>query len=492
MIEKKQRSVGLNAVLSGIRSIFNVIYPLITFPYVSRVLQPDNLGKISFSQSLISYFSLIAALGITNYAIREGAKIRNDRNKIEKFATEIFSVNVITTIISLVALYSIVWLMPSLKSYSIIINILSISIIFTTFGAEWINSIYEDFLFITIRSIIIQIVLLILMFIFVKTPEDVIVYAVLLALSPVLIGISNRIYCRRYISIKFSFQCNFKKHIIPMLVFFASMASVTVYCNADLTMLGLIENDYHVGIYSLSVKIYNIIKGLLAAIIMVTIPRLSNYLGEGKNQEYNRLVNSTLNWLILILGPLIAGIIILARPIVMILGGEDFYASVTSLRILAVSLFFAIIGGIITNCINIPNGKEKVNLIATLVAAIGNVSLNFLLIPVLKENGAAFTTLIAEFLVGLVCIILGGDSIRLFDKKVFLTTFLHSIIGIALTISVWLIMSNVELNNVLMCLVVPAISIITYAVALFAIKDDYFLSFISTLSIKIRGVKNKR
>lgn len=471
----KMKSVKTNALLSGLRSILNVIFPLITFPYITRVLNPNNLGRITFSQSIISYFTLLAALGLSNYAIREGAKIRNEKAKVEKFACEVYSVNVITTICSLVLLFIITSLVPVLYSYAVIIYILSLSIVFTTYGAEWLNSIYEDYLYITVRSFSVQLISLVLLFLFVKSPDDVYVYAFLLSLSPALIGILNRIHCRQYFRIRFTLHCNFKKHIVPMLIFFANTVSVTIYCNADMTMLGLFKGDYNVGIYSLSVKIYNIIKGLLAALILVTIPRLSNYYGEDQRTKFKELITSVTYALLLLLGPMIMGIIILADPVVNILGGSEYAASVCSLRILSVALLFAILGGIITNSINIPIEKEKNNLIATAAAAIVNIVLNLLFIPLFKENGAAFTTLLAELTVIVVCLYLDKDITRYMNLKIVKSSLLHSFVGMVITLIVWFMIKAVVVNDILIVILTTALTVMIYAAALVVLKDRYIM-----------------
>lgn len=100
----KNKSLGINAVLNGIKNIMSVVFPLITFPYVSRVLQVENLGKYNFANSVNSYFILLAALGISTYAIREGAKYKGDREKISKFSSEIFSINICSMLISYIIL----------------------------------------------------------------------------------------------------------------------------------------------------------------------------------------------------------------------------------------------------------------------------------------------------------------------------------------------------------------------------------------------------
>lgn len=173
----KKKSLGLNALLNGIRTVLNTLFPLITFPYISRVLSVENVGKYNFALSVIQYFLLIAALGISTYAVREGTKFRDDKKKFSIFANEIFTINIISTIIAYILLVFTVAAVPKFKDYAVIIAVFSIEILFTTIGTEWIYSIYEEYAYITIRSIIFKVISIILLFLLVKKPDDYIVYA---------------------------------------------------------------------------------------------------------------------------------------------------------------------------------------------------------------------------------------------------------------------------------------------------------------------------
>ena len=156
---KKKKSVGINAVLNIIKQCCAIIFPLITFPYASRVLGVENYGKVNFGTSIISYFTLLAGLGITNYAIREGARIRDNKENFSAFVNEVFTINVVTTLISYAALFLTLIFWDKLGSYRVLILIQSLSILFTTIGTDWINSIYEEYAYITIRYVIVHIII---------------------------------------------------------------------------------------------------------------------------------------------------------------------------------------------------------------------------------------------------------------------------------------------------------------------------------------------
>ncbi|MBT9094481.1 oligosaccharide flippase family protein, partial [Lactobacillus delbrueckii subsp. bulgaricus] len=163
----KKKSLGLNAALNGFRSVLNIIFPIITFPYISRVLTVGEIGKYNWSNSFVSYFLLIAGLGVSTYAIREGAKFRNDRKTLSDFASQVFSINILSTLASYVLLLLCVLIFSKIHAYAICVFIFSIQIIFTTLGTEWIYSIFEEYAYITIRSILFKILSIVLLFIFV-------------------------------------------------------------------------------------------------------------------------------------------------------------------------------------------------------------------------------------------------------------------------------------------------------------------------------------
>ena len=163
-----KKSLKLNAFLNGLRNVLNIIFPLITFPYVSHILTVEGIGAYNFSNTFVSYFLLLAELGINTYSIREGAKYRNNKEKIEQFSSEVFTINIFSMLLSYILLVICLVLFAQLHSYILCILIFSLQILFTTIGTEWVYQIYEDYFYITLRSIVFQIISIIFLFIFVR------------------------------------------------------------------------------------------------------------------------------------------------------------------------------------------------------------------------------------------------------------------------------------------------------------------------------------
>lgn len=319
----KEKSLGINVVINVIRNVVNIIFPLITFPYASRALGVNSIGIYNFSYSIVSYFLLIAALGISTYAIREGARYRNNKELLTEFASEIFSINMLSTIITYILMFVVLVNCKSIEKYIVTILIFSIQIFFTTIGVEWLFTICEEFSYITIVNMIFKVISVFLLFLFVRNQNDYNQYAAITVFAIMGSNIFNMIHMRKRIKYKIVFRMNIKKHILPIMIIFASNIAVAIYVNMDVTMLGFMCNDYSVGIYSVAVKVYNVVKNILAAILIVYIPRLSASIGNSKRNEFKILANKVFNMVTMFLVPAVIGIIIFAKEIVLLVGGAE-------------------------------------------------------------------------------------------------------------------------------------------------------------------------
>ncbi|WP_294001632.1 flippase [uncultured Megasphaera sp.] len=483
--EAKQHSLGVNACLNAINSALRIVFPLITYPYVFRILHKDGIGKVTYASSIINYFVLIAGLGIATYAIREGAKIRDDRLKFNLFCNEMFSINIVSTIISYILLAILIVVSSGLQAYTSILLVYSLTIILTTIGVDWINTIYEDFLYITIRSIFSYIISLFLLFLFVRSADDVIPYSFITVIQLAFIAIVNFYYCRKYVHIRIIGRLNLKKHLKPILFIFANSVATTIYVNSDTTMLGILTTDSYVGLYIVSVKIYSVIKTILAAFYSATVPRISYYLGINENEKVKKNFTNIFSAMTIILLPCTVGLAVLSREIILIMGGAEYEEATLTLQILSVSLIGAIFGGLITYALNIPLRREKYNVIATVISAGINIGLNFFMIPLFKQNGAAITTAVSEFFVFSFCFFTLKDQDKYIDFKLWSRNLFQAIIGCfiiaVISFSVKIVISNVLFRVVLIFI----LSIICYGLILLLFKNQLAYSILNKIKAKI-------
>lgn len=395
-----EKSIKVNSMLNVIKTISSIIFPLITFPYISRVLQPENVGKVNFGSSFVSYFSLIASLGITTYAIRECSAVRGDKKKLGEKASQIFSINVCTTIVAYVLLGLSLIFFRKLDSYRTLIIIQSTAILFTTWGADWLNSAMEDFKFITIRSIGFQFISLILMFILVHQPDDYYKYAAITVLSSCGANITNILYRRKYCTVRFTKDMHWQEHFTPILLLFVMILAQTIFSNADITMLGLMKGDFEVGIYSTAYKMKNIVVQVVASLCWVVMPRMSYYFAEGDWNKINAMLKKVLSVMVTIGFPCVAGCVVLSSEIIQIVAGQQYSAASLPLMILMFSFIVDIFGGsFLGNMVCLPAKQEKVFMEACCFTAVVNVVLNYILIPYGGASAAAFTSSISAIVI---------------------------------------------------------------------------------------------
>ena len=449
----------------------------------------QGIGIYNFSSSIVSYFVLIAGLGIATYAIREGAKLRNNREKISKFASEIFTINIVSTLISYLLLFICLIFFQKLRLYSTCILILSTQIIFTTLGTEWVYQIYEDYSFITIRSIFFQILSIFLLFIFVKKPQDYLNYAGISTFSIVGSNILNFIYVRQYCRITITWNFNWRKHMLPiMILFFANMANM-IYINSDITILGILKNDYVVGIYSVSAKVYSIVKTLISALLIVTVPRLAMLFGQKRVREYNSILTKLSNTLLILVLPASVGLFMLAREVILIISGANYLKSTISLRILCCAYVFSILSWILNDCVLIPAKREKSVLKSMTISAIINIIFNIIFIPIWNENAAAISTVIAEFSMLVVNYYSSKDLVRnIYFSKRMLKNFVTSCIGCLGIIGICILCNISYKPLILKTILSGMLSVIIYFAILFLFKNEIALDVVNKVlkSMKLK------
>lgn len=465
---KKDRSLKVNVILNSIKQICSALLPLITIPYISRTLQADNYGKYSFANSIAGYITLIAGLGIQAYAVREGARIRHDKEKFARFSSEVFTINVFTTTVAYACLL-ILSVTPKMQPYKELLFIQSCVVLFTTIGTDWVNTIYEDYGYLTIRYLIFQVLSIAAMFILVREPNDYLVYAAIVSVASAGANILNIAHVRKYTRIKFVLRPRFKKHMPPILLLFANQMAVTIYVNSDITLLGLLSDDYSVGIYSVASKIYAIIKQLLNAVVTVAVPRLSALLGQKNEPQYIKICNKILNSLITVLMPAIVGLFFTSEYIIRIVGGTTYEDGAVALKILSLSLLFATIACFYTNCILLPFKMDKALLSSTIAGAVTNILLNMYFIPKFGVNGAAMTTVVGE---AVVCICAHIKASKIMNVEIKKNTILSSGAGCFLIAVICMTVPSVVTNWIAIFAVDIIFSIAAYFVCLLLLGND--------------------
>lgn len=400
--KKTIKSLKKNALLSILYRLMRTIFPLITFPYASRILMPEGIGRVNFANAIVSYFVLLASLGIGVYATREGAKYRDNIFKFSKFVKEIFLINCLSTTISYLLFFIIIFNIQKLKGYTSLLLLSGTTIFFTSLGLNWVYSALEEFTYATVRSIIFLFASIAFLFIFVKTKNDYLQYMGMTVLASVGANICNIIHSRKFVKWKEPCTLELKKHIKPIFIFFGIEVASNVHTLIDTSMLGFMSDDTQVGFYSAATKCSKIVSNMILAAISILLPRLSYYYENGELKKFLSLSKRAFQFITYVSVPSVAGLFLLSKPLILVLSGNQYLPAVLPMEIISPVVLFVSLSNLMSSQILTPMGKEKFVLLAVIAGSIINASLNMFFIPSYGASGAAIATVISEFLIVIV------------------------------------------------------------------------------------------
>ena len=386
----------LNFVMNAILTMSQFLFPLITFPYISRILLPTGTGKVSFATSVVSYFALFAQLGIPTYGIRACAKVRDDRKALERTVQELFLINLIMSILAYIVLFLAIAFVPRMRQEKALFLIVGLTILFNAIGMEWLYKALEQYTYITVRSIIFKLIAVVAMFVLVHEQKDYVIYGGISILAASASNVFNFFHAHKYVSIKPVGSYNFRQHLKPIVIFFAMSCAATIYTNLDTVMLGFMTSDAEVGYYNAAVKIKSILVSVVTSLGVVLLPRASYYVECKLMDKFCRITHVALNFVILISVPLTVYFILFAKEGIFFLSGAEYEASIVPMQIIMPTLLFIGLTNIMGIQTLIPLGKEKVVLYSEIAGAVADLLLNVALIPSMASAGAAIGTVVAE------------------------------------------------------------------------------------------------
>lgn len=477
----KQQSVRKNAVLNVIKQCCTVLFPLIIYPYISRTLGSASFGRFSFASSIIEFCLVFAALGIPTYIVREASRIRENREQTNKITAQVFTISLISMAITLISLGLLVAFVPKLSAEWKLYCILSINIIFFVLGRDWINTVFEDYFFITVRYIVFKTISLFLIILLVNNESDVLKYAAITVFADSGAYLINLFYTRRYSPYRITKDLDLGTHLKPILYLFCTTLAVRIYIQSDITILGIFRTDSEVGVYSLASKIYSVIKSIINAVIFVAIPRIAFYLGSNEVTSYNNILFKLKEVLLILAFPCVTGSIVLSKNIMEIMGGSEYVQGYISFIILSLSLIFAVFACYYSQAIMVPNREEKKYFYFTSISAILNVVLNIILVPYFSINGAAVTTLISEVVICFCCYKLASKYFENQKSK----NIVAVIIGCCLIVMICLLFDRFILNTIIATFASMIVSVICYYFVLLLFKNEFALSIHNRITTKL-------
>lgn len=380
-----------NFIFQAVNQVTIVLIPLITMPYLSRVLGKRGLGIYAYSFSIISYFVLFVLLGLNNYGNREIAKCKNQKELSNKFIS-IFLMQIVMGLItcSIYLTYCI------LTQSDFIFYIQGIYLLSQVFNINWFYFGVSDFVVTTIRNLVVKIFTLILILLFVKSSNDLYIYAWIMSLGS--LGSQVVLFPRLYKYIKL---CKVKfvdilKHIRPNIKLFIPVLAINMYTNTDKIMLGVFSTYEQVAFYENSYKIIQIPILIISSMGIVMMPKLSNLVANGQINDSIKSIKDSINIITIFNSVLFFEFIICAKEFVILFFGRDYAYCGELISFLMISTFFMAISNVIRTQYLIPFEKDKIFITASIIGAMINVILNYFLIFSYNAMGAVIATIICE------------------------------------------------------------------------------------------------
>lgn len=408
------RNVSYNTVITALTYVFGAV----SMMYVSRKLQPAANGRVDFANSVVHYFILIAGLGMPWYAIRCCARFREDRKKLTKVFQELFTIGLLLAAISGAVLAVLCLTVNPFRDNRTLMLILGSVIVWNAIGCEWLYKGLERYRYLMIVSLITRTTALVLVFLAVHSPDDMLLYAGISVIPTAALAVCNFIFLGREVDSRFHFRLN-TEHLKPLLIFFAMSCMATIYVNLDIVMLGLMKSDYETGLYSLVSKGKTLLTCFGGVLIAAALPQVSIAWSEGNRERFREITKRSIGLIMAVNLALLAFALVYAEDCVLAMGGSSYVCATKAFRIMVISIAPIGLSNILGGQALVPAGREMRLLQAEIAGAVVNLVLNLYVIPRYSINGASVTTLIAEVVVWVICVWFNAREVGLSIRDMF-------------------------------------------------------------------------
>ena len=482
----QQKSIKVNFIMNAILTMSSFIFPLITFPYVSRILLPEGMGKVAMATAVVAYFALLARLGIPMYGIRACAEVRDDRMQLSKVVHELFLINLGMTVFSYLLFFGTVFAVPSFRTESVLYLIIGSTLFFETIGVEWLYKGLEEYSYITYRSIFFKIVALAATFLLVHTGADYIKYGAITILAASASNLLNLYNLRKYITFKPFSRYSFKPHLKPILFFFATTCAIVIYTQLNTVILGLLKTNADVGLYDSAMKIKNILVSVVTALGAVLLPRASYYVKQGLMEDFSRISAKAIHFVCILALPLMVYFILFAANGIHFLSGNRFDGAILPMQIIMPTIFLIGLTNIIGLQVLVPLGKEKEVFYSVVGGGIVDLLACLILIPHYSVVGAAVGNLLAEATV----FVLQIYYVKKYRDKVDIAVALSSVeygkiflaIGVA-SMATWQCRA-LYLKDFFVLILAGTMFFTVYGICLYLVKEKLFIELLVPLKRK--------
>jgi O-antigen/teichoic acid export membrane protein len=402
-------SIKKNIVSNFILTSSSLLLPLITFPYVTRILSNENIGAIFFVDAFTSYFLLFASLGIPSYGVREISKLKEDPSKTSKLLVELVTIQLsLSLILSLIYLI-FPYFLPSLRAHYSLVEIGCINVIASSFLIEWFYQGTENFGYIAKRSIAFKVLFVLLLFVFVRKSSDFVLYYLLTTLLVVFNALLNFAYFLKKSFRPFREKLEIKKHLKPLVILLSINLSISVYTILDTIILGFFTDPVNVSLYNVPLRLVKIFWTVVGSVGIVLIPRIANLYQSDNQHEVHKLMTKSISIVFLLTIPFFFFCQIFPEEIITLISGPKYIHAANALRILSVLPLIIALCNIFGTQFLMAIGSDKKILVASIFGLVASLTLNFLLVPGFKFIGSSIASVTAE---GCVCLYLYFQAVK--------------------------------------------------------------------------------
>lgn len=472
-----------NVFYSGALTALSYLFPLITYPYISRVIGASGVGICSFTDSVVNYFVLFSSMGIGTLGVREIAKCNGNKEELSRVFSSLFLLSFCTMLIALAVYLVFGHFNSKMASEPRMLYIGALKIITTPFLIEWFYRGVENFKYITIRSFFVRLVYVVLVFVFIKKPEDYYLYFFFTTLTFVANSIFNFLYRSKFCNLQLSLSSRIREYLSPYFIYGIYTLLTAMYTSFNVVYLGMVGSNEDVGYYSSATKLLGFSIAFFSAFTNVVMPRMSSLLSLNDKEKANRLINISFSLLYLIAMPMMAYLMYYAPQVVRIISGPGFEGAIIPFRIVMPLFLITGIEQILIVQLLMPLNKDKAVLFNSIMGAIVGIVFNIVLVSRFVAIGSAFVWLISEITVMLSAIYF----IRKYIPSVIRVSRLlrHSLVIVPLVL-VYFLFDCVDLSySVRLSLAFICTVIIVVLYQRFFVKDGCMAIIFKGFSVKL-------
>jgi O-antigen/teichoic acid export membrane protein len=471
-----------NYLYNLLLTVFNILFPILSFPYASRILGPVGIGKFQFVTSFAQYFILIANLGIPLYGTREIAKHKGDNEAQSKVFSELIMISFLMCMILTILYLGVISTLNYFQADRSLYTTAAISVFLGFTSIDWLFTGLEEFKLIAVRSVVVKFLSLLMLYLFVKTAHDVLIYLYIGIFSSAANNAYNLVTIRSKVKVIWH-GLNLRKHIKPLLLIFGFSLATSMYTLLDVVLLGFLSDSKAVGLYSAAVKLTKIVIPLVVSIGAVTMPKMAHLFATKNHDEIQKLLNKSLHFILFFSIPSLFGLALLSQELIVLFSGKEFIAGILSMQILSFLPVCIGLGYFWGVQILIPAGKDKEMVYSVLCGMFVAVTLNLILVPRFKDVGASIANVVTETIVTFAYIYFVKKS---FSFKLDWSTAGKAILSSLLFIPIIVLVKQLNLSIPLtLCVSVFGCATTYFMLQWIIFKDDLIKDGYSMISNKL-------